>query len=71
MNVNNNKTMDLTIADKTENQTQDLTVESEVSEIEIPRNDLYNPFWIDLKFLGNNDIYYLNTKEMTFWQGKH
>jgi len=69
MNVNNNKTMDLTIADKTENQTQDLTVESEVSEIEIPRNDLYNPFWIDLKFLGNNDIYYLNTKEMTFWQG--
>lgn len=37
--------------------------------VDIPRNDLYNPRWIDTKMLGKNDIYYLNTKEMTFWQG--
>lgn len=42
---------------------------SEELSVEIPRNDLYNPHWIDLKILGKNDIYYLNTKEMTFWQG--
>jgi chitin synthase len=66
-----NKTMEVTIFDqnKTEN-CSDLTCDSsEVSELEIPRNDLYNPFWIEMKMLGNNDIYYLNTKEMTFWQG--
>ncbi len=66
-----NKSMDMTIMDqnnKTSEQT-DLSVDSEVSEVEVPRNDLYNPFWIDLKILGDNDIYYLNTKEMTFWQG--
>lgn len=39
------------------------------NEIDIPRNDLYNPYWIDLKYLGKSDVYYLNTKEMTFWQG--
>lgn len=39
------------------------------ANVEIPRNDLYNPCWIDTKMLGKNDIYYLNTKEMTFWQG--
>jgi chitin synthase len=37
--------------------------------IDIPRNDLYNPYWIDMKFLGKGDIYYMNTKEITFWQG--
>lgn len=36
---------------------------------QIARNYLYNPFWIEMKSLGKNDIYYLNTKEMTFWQG--
>ena len=69
-----NKTMELSIVEKVEktvNSSQaDTTCDSEVSEVEIPRNDLYNPFWIELKILGNNDIYYLNTKEMTFWQGK-
>lgn len=68
-----NKTIDMTIGglenNKTSEQT-DLSVESECTEVEIPRNDLYNPFWIDLKVLGDNDIYYLNTKEMTFWQGE-
>ncbi|RNA37518.1 chitin synthase, partial [Brachionus plicatilis] len=39
------------------------------SQVEIPRNYLYNPAWIDMKTLGKNDVYYLNTKEMTFWQG--
>ncbi len=39
------------------------------SQLEIPRNFLYNPFWIDMKIFGKNDIYYLNTKEITFWQG--
>jgi hypothetical protein len=38
-------------------------------DIDIPRNDLFNPFWLDVKFLGKNDVYYLNTKEITFWQG--
>ncbi len=70
-----NKTMELSlvekVTEKTVNNSQaDTSCGSEVSEVEIPRNDLYNPFWIELKFLGNNDIYYLNTKEMTFWQGK-
>jgi chitin synthase len=41
----------------------------ESSQVEIPRNYLYNPFWIDMKMFGKNDIYYLNTKEITFWQG--
>lgn len=70
--VNGNKSIDMTIGgleNKTSEQT-DFSVESECSEVEIPRNDLYNPFWIDLKILGDNDIYYLNTKEMTFWQGE-
>lgn len=35
----------------------------------IPRNELYNPHWIEQKVLGKNDVYYLNTKEITFWQG--
>jgi chitin synthase len=38
-------------------------------EIDIPRNELFNPFWLDVKFLGKNDVFYLNTKEITFWQG--
>ena len=38
-------------------------------ENDIPRNDLFNPYWLDMKFLGKNDVYYLNTKEITFWQG--
>ena len=67
--------MEFTIVEQnktTVDQSQDFTCDStEVSELEIPRNDLYNPFWIDLKILGNNDIYYLNTKEMTFWQGNY
>lgn len=73
--INNtaNKTCDLTIMDqnKTENRTDDShEAESTMSStMSIPRNDLYNPYWIDLKLLGDNDIYYLNTKEMTFWQG--
>ena len=54
----NNKTVninELTVMEqnKTENQTSDdLTMESEESELEIPRNDLYNPFWIDMKIFG-------------------
>ena len=39
------------------------------SVVSIPRNDLYNPFWIDMKMFGKNDVYFLNTKEITFWQG--
>jgi chitin synthase len=46
----------------------DLTTDSSNSS-QIARNYLYNPYWIEMKSLGNNDIYYLNTKEMTFWQG--
>ncbi|CAF0706559.1 unnamed protein product [Brachionus calyciflorus] len=62
-NNNNDKTeIDIT-KDHTQNETE---LES---QIEIPRNYLYNPFWIDMKALGKNDVYYLNTKEMTFWQG--
>jgi chitin synthase len=58
-----------------ENNVHDDTIESsdvsvqESSQVEIPRNYLYNPFWIDMKMFGKNDIYYLNTKEITFWQG--
>ena len=43
--------------------------EANSQEVEIPRNYLYNPYWIDMKMFGRNDIYYLNTKEITFWQG--
>lgn len=39
------------------------------SKVDIPRNDLYNPYWIEMKMFGKNDIYFLNTKEITFWQG--
>lgn len=51
---------------ETQNESNTELVESQV---EIPRNYLYNPAWIDMKTLGKNDVYYLNTKEMTFWQG--
>jgi chitin synthase len=37
--------------------------------LDIPRNDLYNPYWIEMKMFGKNDIFFLNTKEITFWQG--
>ena len=39
------------------------------SKVDIPRNDLYNPYWIEMKMFGKNDVYFLNTKEITFWQG--
>lgn len=43
--------------------------EQDTSETEVPRNYLYNPFWIDMKMFGKNDVFFLNTKEITFWQG--
>jgi chitin synthase len=39
------------------------------SKTDVPRNDLYNPYWIEMKMFGKNDVYFLNTKEITFWQG--
>lgn len=48
---------------------EETAANEEQTSVDIPRNDLYNPCWIDMKLLGKNDIYYLNTKEMTFWQG--
>ena len=41
----------------------------EDSKVDIPRNDLYNPYWIEMKMFGKNDVFFLNTKEITFWQG--
>ena len=57
---------------KSTNETQatnESVTSSNDSKNEIPRNSLYNPFWIDMKLFGKNDVYYLNTKEITFWQG--
>jgi chitin synthase len=63
-----------TILDINGNRTivNDPTLASEYDSstvVDVARNDLYNPYWIDLKWLGKNEVYYLNTKEMTFWQG--
>lgn len=56
------------ILNQTNNIVDEITTANE-EPTSVPRNDLYNPRWIDMKMLGKNDIYYLNTKEMTFWQG--
>jgi chitin synthase len=63
-------------AEKKENETtdtnttsSDLTLPGYDSQIDIPRNYLYNPYWIEMKAFGKNDVFYLNTKEITFWQG--
>ncbi len=45
------------------------TTSTTTADVDVPRNYLYNPFWIEMKVFGKNDIYFLNTKEMTFWQG--
>ena len=60
--MNNNNTVNSTVMDGEQIQEYD-------GDIDIPRNDLFNPFWLDVKFLGKNDVYYLNTKEITFWKG--
>jgi len=63
----NNKSSVTNQTNNTSTSSGDITTDTNSSQI--ARNYLYNPYWIEMKSLGNNDIYYLNTKEMTFWQG--